>query len=82
MDRPRYFQDTMIEGIFRFLKHDHYFRSLSPHTTEMRDVLRFAAPLPVLGRLAEITFLSRYMRALLQEHNAVLKQIAESGAMP
>jgi hypothetical protein len=44
----------------------------------MKDVFRFAAPLPVLGRLAEVAFLSRYMQALLRERNAVVKGIAES----
>ena len=78
MEPPAYFQDTMVHGAFRFMQHDHFFRPLSAGQTEMKDVFCFAAPLPVLGRLAEIIFLRRYMRALLQERNAVLKQIAES----
>ena len=78
MDRPAYFQDTMIRGAFRFMKHDHFFRALSPNKTEMKDAFCFAAPLGALGRLAEIAFLRRYMQALLHERNAVLKRIAES----
>jgi hypothetical protein len=60
------------------MKHDHFFRALSRDETEMKNVYRFAAPLPVLGRLAEVTFLRRYMIALLRERNRVLKEIAES----
>ncbi len=45
----------------------------------MKDVFFFSAPLPVLGRLAEIVVLRRYMQALLHERNVVLKRIAESG---
>ena len=78
MDKPRFFQDTMIHGIFRFMEHDHFFRSLSGQATEMRDVFRFAAPLPVLGRLAEVAFLRSYMQGLLHERNAAIKAIAES----
>jgi ligand-binding SRPBCC domain-containing protein len=78
MDRPAYFQDTMIQGIFRFMKHDHFFRTLAGEATEMRDVFCVAAPLAVLGRVAENAFLRRYMRALLRERNAVVKEIAES----
>jgi hypothetical protein len=78
MDRPTYFQNIMIEGIFRFMKHDHVFRPLSRDETEMKSVYCFAAPLPVLGRVAEMAFLGRYMRALLRERNAVVKEIAES----
>jgi len=78
MDQPTYFQDTMIQGVFQFMQHDYFFRPLSRDTTEMKDVFRFAAPLPLLGRLAEMAFLRRYIRALLRERNAVLKDIAES----
>jgi ligand-binding SRPBCC domain-containing protein len=80
MDRPTYFQDTMIQGAFRFMQHDHIFRALSSSETQMEDVFRFAAPVPILGRLAEMAVLSPYMRALLCERNAVLKEIAESAA--
>jgi hypothetical protein len=79
MDRPKHFQDVQVHGIFAFMQHDRFFRPLSPIETEMRDVFSFAAPLPVLGLLAEFLFLRRYMRNLLRERNAAIKQIAESG---
>ena len=78
MDPSTYFQDAMTDGPFRFMRHDHYFRRFSPEETEMKDVFCFAAPLPILGRLAEILILRRYMHKLLCERNAVLKAIAES----
>jgi ligand-binding SRPBCC domain-containing protein len=78
MDRPNHFQETMIQGAFRFMKHDHYFRSVSPEATEMKSVFCFAAPIPVLGRLVEVAILRRYMRGLLRERNAVVKETAES----
>lgn len=78
MDRPSCFQDVMVAGIFRWMKHDHFFRRISADETEMRDVFCFAAPLPILGRIAEITFLGRYMKALLGERNAAIRRIAES----
>ncbi len=76
MDRPAYFQDAMIDGPFAWMKHDHFFRTTSAGVTEMIDVFCFAAPLPVLGRVAEMLVLRRYMRALLRERNAVLKKVA------
>jgi ligand-binding SRPBCC domain-containing protein len=79
MDRPKYFRDEMIKGPFLFMRHDHFFRSVSPGEVEIKDVFCFAAPLPILGRLAEFAFLRRYMLALLRERNAVIKRIAESG---
>jgi hypothetical protein len=60
------------------MQHDHYFREISPGATELKDVFRFAAPLPLLGRLAECLILRRYMTALLHERNAMVKSVAES----
>jgi ligand-binding SRPBCC domain-containing protein len=77
-DPPTYFQDTMLRGAFRSMQHDHTFRTLPDDRCEMSDIFRFAAPVPVLGRIAETLVLRRYMQALLHERNAVIKQIAES----
>lgn len=79
MDRPDYFQDRMISGPFRFMEHDHFFRALPDKATEMKDVFRFAAPVPVLGLFAEWIVLRRYMQRLLHERNEAIRQIAESG---
>jgi ligand-binding SRPBCC domain-containing protein len=76
MNRPFHFQDVQVRGIFREMRHDHFFRSLSPGETEMRDVFVFAAPLPLLGRLAEWVFLRDYMRNLLRERNAAIREAA------
>ena len=78
MESPRYFQVTMVRGIFRFMQADHLFRSVKPGITEMTDRFCIAAPLPVLGPIAEVIFLRHYMLALLRERNAVIKQVAES----
>lgn len=75
---PSYFQDTMQRGAFRSMQHDHHFQALAPDLTEMRDEFRFSAPLGPLGWIAERLILRRYMQALLDERNAVLKQVAES----
>jgi hypothetical protein len=77
---PSYFQVTMVRGIFRFMQAEHIFRTDPSGRTEMTDLFSIAAPLPLLGKLAEVLFLHRYMLTLLRERNAVIKQIAESTA--
>jgi ligand-binding SRPBCC domain-containing protein len=77
-DPPHAFQDTMLQGAFAFMQHDHFFREDVAGWTEMRDVFRFAAPFPVLGWLAERLALARYMQSLLDERNAVIRAVAES----
>lgn len=78
MQPPTYFQDTMLAGTFRSMRHDHFFRALPDGNTEMKDAFFFAAPLPFVGPLAEVLFLRSYMQKLLRERNAVIKQISES----
>jgi hypothetical protein len=78
MESPCYFQVTMVRGIFRFMQADHLFERLESGRTEMKDVFSIAAPLLLLGPLAEALFLRRYMLALLRERNAVIKRVAES----
>lgn len=78
MERPLYFQDTMVQGPFQRMQHDHFFHCLPEGATQMRDVFRFAAPLGVLGRLAEVLLLRRYMHGLLVERNDAIRQIAKS----
>jgi ligand-binding SRPBCC domain-containing protein len=77
-DRPNHFQDTMIDGAFRSMQHDHFFKALTLHKTEMRDHFVFVAPLPVIGKIAEAVVLRRYMTTLLIHRNEILKQVAES----
>jgi len=78
LEPPSYFQVTMIQGVFRSMQADHLFRTLPSGATEMKDLFLVAAPLRLLGLLAEALFLRRYMLALLRERNAVIKRIAES----
>jgi hypothetical protein len=79
LEPPVYFQVTMIEGIFRSMQADHRLRTLPSGATELTDRFAIAAPLPILGPLAEALFLRRYMLALNRERNAVIRQLAESG---
>ena len=68
----------MIDGAFRSMQHDHFFKALAQNATEMRDHFVFAAPLPIIGVIAEAIFLRRYMTTLLIRRNVILKQVAES----
>ena len=78
MEAPNHFQVTMVKGIFRLMQADHSFRSLPAGLTELKDIFAIAAPLPILGPIAEGLFLRRYMMALNRERSAVIKQLAES----
>ena len=75
-DRPRHFQDVMVSGDFKMMRHDHEFSS-APAGTLMVDHFQFESPYGPLGLLANL-FLTGYMRRLLTRRNLILKRLAES----
>jgi ligand-binding SRPBCC domain-containing protein len=77
-DRPRYFQDSMTQGVFTRFVHDHIFHEV-PTGTEMTDVLDFQAPFGILGRVVDRLVLSKYLRRLLTERNHTIRTAAETG---
>jgi ligand-binding SRPBCC domain-containing protein len=76
-DRPNYFRDEMVCGIFARLVHDHHFEPI-PAGTRMVDVFDFSAPLGPLGVLAERLFLTAYLTRFLKTRAQMLKGMAES----
>jgi ligand-binding SRPBCC domain-containing protein len=76
-DRPHYFIDEMIRGIFQEMKHHHAFVP-QPLGTLMVDTFTFRAPLGILGRAIEALILTRYMQGLLLTRNRYLKHMAEA----
>lgn len=76
-ERPKHFQDSMLEGAFRQMTHDHRFEEREEKTV-MMDRFEFHSPLGVLGRMVDYLFLERYMRRFIENRNAILKRTAES----
>lgn len=76
-ERPTFFSDRMLAGRFKSFYHEHHFERQGDATL-MRDMLKFEAPVPVLGKLAEILFLTSYLKGFLAGRNSMVKHIAES----
>jgi ligand-binding SRPBCC domain-containing protein len=76
-DRPRHFQDSMLQGAFHRYTHDHYFETRTSGTV-MTDVMEFTAPFGLLGKLAEALVVERHLRAFLEQRNDSVKKVAES----
>lgn len=73
---PFYFVDEMVNGVFKKIYHQHVFTE-SGDTTTMTDIFEYAAPLGLLGKLAEKLFLNRYLKNFLIERNNYIKLLAE-----
>ena len=77
LTRPDHFQDVMVEGAFKYMRHDHTFEDQGGKTL-MTDRFEFGAPLGILGVLVERVFLTSYMRHFIVQRNQILQRVAES----
>ena len=78
-NRPQHFQDIMVAGAFKRMKHDHEFLE-DRYGTRMIDRFEFQSPFGLLGSFVDRLFLTKYMRRFLLQRNAILKEWAESDA--
>ena len=76
-ERPLRFQDVMVSGAFKSMKHDHEFVAQPPGTL-MEDRFEFESPFGILGGMVDRLFLCGYMRRFLMRRNQALKNMAES----
>ncbi|HRH49574.1 MAG TPA: SRPBCC family protein [Panacibacter sp.] len=72
-----FFEDEMLEGDFKSMKHKHIFRA-EGSGTKMIDEFSFEAPYGFIGKFFNYIFLTAYMKALLMQRNCVIKEFAET----
>lgn len=75
-DRPKYFRDSQIQGIFKRFDHDHFFEAVGENTL-MRDIFDFTCPLGLLGSIADGP-VKRHLENFIRIRNQEIKRIAES----
>jgi len=76
-DRPTYFQDTQIDGIFKSFTHDHFFHEENGYTL-MSDVFDFHCPYGIIGWFVD-PLIYTYIKKFLTQRNALIKSVAEGG---
>lgn len=75
-ERPRFFTDEMIEGVFKKFKHKHEFIQKGGGTL-MRDTLEWISPFGFLGSIVDKILLENHLRKFVSRRNLMLKQTAE-----
>ena len=75
-DRPFYFEDTMLKGAFRSMRHQHYFEEKNG-TTIMKDKLEYRVPFGFIGEIFDRLYLKKYMTTFLITRNEILKTESE-----
>jgi ligand-binding SRPBCC domain-containing protein len=76
--RPTFFADEMKKGAFKSFRHEHYLK-LENKNVIIRDIFEYESPLGILGKLADVLFLKKYMTRFLLERNQTIKKYAETG---
>ena len=74
-DRPNYFQDSQVEGIFKFFNHDHFFIEENGATL-MKDEFHFECPFGIAGYFAD-PIVTGHMKKFLSNRNQIIKKVAE-----
>jgi len=74
--KPDSFIDEMVAGAFKSFKHEHIFEQ-KEEGTNMIDIFHYVSPLGILGKIADLLFLKRYMENLLVNRNLTIKEYAE-----
>lgn len=74
--KPYYFTDEMTKGAFKSMKHQHIFKEVNGKV-QMTDVFTYTSPLDILGKLADVLFLKKYMCNFLSNRNKIIKEVAE-----
>ncbi len=77
INRPDYFVDEQLNGIFKSLRHQHIFAQDGDKVI-MTDIFAFESPAGILGQLFNKLMLTSYMRKFLMERNQTIKEFAES----
>ncbi len=78
VDPHHYFADELVKGAFQHFKHEHFFEKLENGRTLMKDIFDYTSPLGLLGKLADLLFLEKYMTKLLEQRNSTLIEVAEN----
>ena len=75
-NRPFFFEDRMVRGAFKSMRHEHHFE-VKNGVTLMSDKFEYEVPYGVAGKLFDRFLLRKHMTKFLSTRNQVLKEIAE-----
>lgn len=76
-NRPIFFEDRMLKGAFKSMRHEHHFEEKNG-VTIMRDIFEYEVPYGVMGKLFDRFLLRKHMINFLSTRNQLLKEIAEN----
>lgn len=76
MEYPVYFEDIMLKGIFKSIRHQHFFAEENGQTV-LKDIFQYETPFSFVGNCFDYLVLKHYMTRLLLKRNETIKTWAE-----
>lgn len=76
MKKYSYFEDQMLKGAFKSMRHKHFFEEANGGTI-MKDELSYEVPLGFIGKFFDKIYLEQYMTSFLNKRNEYLKEYIE-----
>jgi ligand-binding SRPBCC domain-containing protein len=73
---PHFFEDRMLEGAFKSMRHEHLFEEKNGKTV-MTDHFEYEVPYGIFGQLFNALVLKSYMYRFLVKRNAHIQSVAE-----
>ena len=77
MKMPDQFVDEQLEGDFKMMKHEHFFKPCD-NGTILIDLFHFESPYGIFGEWFNNLYLTKYMKKLLEQRNNTIKEFAET----
>jgi ligand-binding SRPBCC domain-containing protein len=77
LNNPYFFEDRMLKGAFKKMRHEHHFK-VQDDLTIMIDRFEYEVPFGIIGKLFDKLILKNYMTRFLLIRNQVLKELAEA----
>jgi ligand-binding SRPBCC domain-containing protein len=76
VEKPIFFEDRMLKGAFKNMRHEHHFKEVNGKTV-MTDKFEYEVPFGSIGELFDNLILKSYMTRFLKTRNRILKSVAE-----
>lgn len=77
MKKPELFTDEQLQGDFKMMKHEHYFKPCE-NGTILIDLFHYETPYGIFGEWFNNLYLTKYLRKLLEKRNLTIKEFAET----
>ena len=80
VNEPDHFVDEQRVGPYRLWHHEHFFRQISSHEVEVRDLIHYVPPLGPLGRIINVLAIRPQLERIFDFRTEALQRVAGPSA--